>query len=139
MAVSFFPEYGGLYNNYKVVDIPRVDINTVKKQDEEKRLVESAIPEIQKVNEVVAPDTLNEKTDLRTRTADLENISLTFNTGDDYSFLGSEFSIEDLDMEKAISDMKKDGIIQDYNYFVGSSDMSGNGFESEDGRVFLKY
>lgn len=138
MAVSFFPEYGGLYNNYKVVDIPRVDINTVKKQDEEKKLSEMGAMELPKVNEVV-PATEPEQPDLRSKTADLENISLTFNTGDDYSFLGSDFNIEDLDMQKAISDMQKDGIIQDYNYFVGSTDLVNNGFENEDGRVFLKY
>ena len=135
MAISGLSDYGGLYNNYKVVDIPKVDFDTVKKQDAERQAMETnpVVPEISAPKAYEAPDT-------RTRTADLDNISLTFNTGDDFSYIGSDFSIGDLDMERAISDMHKDSILEDYQYFVGSSyDKAGEQFNNEDGRVFLKF
>ena len=59
--------------------------------------------------------------DNRSRIANLENISLTFNKADDFDFIGKDSSIETLDMEKAISDMQKDQVLQQYQYFVGSS------------------
>lgn len=50
-----------------------------------------------------------------------EDISLTFNANEDFEYLGQDSDIRNLDMEKAISDMKKDQILQQYQYFVGSS------------------
>ena len=139
MAISFLPEYGGFHNNYRVTDIPKVDFDTVKKQDEINKEAELAVPSIPAESEYTnAPATVSEEPDLRSRTADLENISLNFNKGDDFSFIGSDLNIETLDMQKAISDMQKDSILQDYNYFVGSNDLFNNGFENEDGKVFLK-
>lgn len=134
MAINLFSDYGGFYNSYKMPDIPRVDTATVKEQDAQRKALENGPAEIPVVPEVKAP----EVPDTRTRTADLDNISLTFNTGDDYSYIGSEFAIEDLDMEKAISDMRKDKILEDYQYFVGNSSdikpVDGNA----DGTVVLK-
>ena len=40
-------------------------------------------------------------------------------------------------MQKAISDMQRDSVLQDYQYFIGSSDDLLK-FEDEDGKVFLK-
>lgn len=140
MQVNGFADYGGLYNNYKVVDIPKVDIEAVKKQDEirqaekaaEVTKVELPVEEVSFINEPIAVDN-------RSRMADLDNISLTFNANDDYSFLGQDSDIASLDMEQAISDMHKDKILEDYNYFVGSSDNLKETFGNEDGKVFLKY
>ena len=106
MAINLFSDYGGFYNSYKVTDIPKVDVEAVKKQDEIKAQEALALPKIETPIEPAKPD-------LRTKTADLDNISLTFNTGDDYSYLGSEFEIEKLDINRAISDMHKDKILED--------------------------
>lgn len=38
-----------------------------------------------------------------------------------YEMKGADSSLEDLDMEQAISDMKKDQLLQQYQFFVGSS------------------
>ena len=69
---------------------------------------------------------------------DLENISLKFNKEETYDYIGKDSSLENLDMQKAISDMKKDEILQDYQYFVGSSRNFLGGNLSGDGIVFLK-
>ncbi len=130
MALNGISQYGGLYNNYRVVDIPKVDVKTVEEQDLKKR-EEAVVPSLETFEPVVA--------DNRTKSADLENISLNFNKNDDYSYIGMDFSIESLDMEQAISDMKKDKILEDYQYFVGSSTELNEKFASEDGKVMLKF
>lgn len=52
--------------------------------------------------------------------AALEDISVTFNKQDDFGYIGRDSDIHSLDVEKAISDMRKDQILQQYQYFVGS-------------------
>lgn len=132
MAINGLGEFGGFYNNYRVVDIPKVEIDTVKKQDE-------ALKAASEMPVVDAPVVNKEpEVDNRSRMANLDDISLNFNAGDDYSYIGSESSLEDLDMQKAISDMRKDSILQDYQYFVGNSEDMMNSFNNEDGSVFLK-
>ena len=130
MAINGLLDYGGLYSNYRPVQIPAVDVAEVAKQDQEA---------VNKVSENAAAPVLETPVnDNRSRMADLENISLNFNTGDDYSYIGSESDVDALDMEKLISDMKKDKVLEDYQYFVGSSNVQ-NTFADNDGAVFLKY
>lgn len=52
--------------------------------------------------------------------ATLEDISITFHKQDDFGYIGRNSDIHSLDVEKAISDMRKDQILQQYQYFVGS-------------------
>lgn len=42
MAINLYSDYGGFYNNYKVVDIPKVDLEAVSKQEEVKKIENSA-------------------------------------------------------------------------------------------------
>lgn len=67
------------------------------------------------------------------RIADLEQVSLKFNREERFDYIGSESRIDDLDMQKAISDMQKDRVLQNYQYFVGSA-----GTPAEDGTVALR-
>lgn len=52
--------------------------------------------------------------------AALEDISITFHKQDDFGYIGRDSDIHSLDVEKAISDMRKDQILQQYQYFVGN-------------------
>lgn len=52
--------------------------------------------------------------------APLEDISITFHKQDDFGYIGRDSDIRSLDVEKAISDMRKDQILQQCQYFVGS-------------------
>jgi len=60
---------------------------------------------------------ITEKADKK---ADLQNISMSFNAEDDYGYIGKDKDVAALDVQKAISDMQKDRIIQQYQYFVGN-------------------
>lgn len=133
MAINGLSNFGGFYNSYSVRDIPKVDVETVKQQDAAKE--SDTLPKAR----VVKEEPKEQVVDNRKRTADLDNISLNFNAGDDFSYIGSDFEIGGLDMEKAISDMKKDKVLQDYQYFVGSSDNLNEMFASNDGKVIAKF
>lgn len=55
----------------------------------------------------------------------------------DKSLIGSDSDIESLDIQKAISNMKKDSILQEYSFFVQDVN-SLTGINTEDGSVVRK-
>ena len=59
-----------------------------------------------------------------------------FYTWDDFfEMKGRESDLRELDVQKAVSDLQKDAVLQQYQYFVGSS---GNLSDDEDGIVLQK-
>ncbi len=52
---------------------------------------------------------------------DLEDISIGFNRQDDFSYIGKDADIEQLDMQRAISDMQRDNLFHQYQFFVRSA------------------
>ncbi|MDD6810810.1 MAG: hypothetical protein PUD93_02935 [Lachnospiraceae bacterium] len=83
-------------------------------------------------------ESVQEQSSLHTaKPVDLENVSLTFHKEESFDYIGNDSSLDNLDMQKAVSDMKKDMVLQEYQYFVGRS---GNLFEkqTEDGLVIQK-
>ena len=66
----------------------------------------------------------------------LENLSLSLNQNSSgFEMKGRNSDIELLDMDKAVSDMQKDKVLMQYQYFVGDSDPF---LSNEDGRVIPK-
>lgn len=131
MGIDFLSGYGRMQSYYKASEIQSVNPEETKKQEE---LQQSKLP----AKEI--PDRSKEapaaEEDHRKRTTDLENISLTFQKEDSFDYIGSESGLAHLDMQKAISDMKKDQVLQEYQYFVGSAKALLN--ESPDGQVLKK-
>ena len=137
MGIQMLTGFGGFQSYYRASEIPAVSAEEVRQQDALREQQNVSIPED---NYSQQPVQSIEDLDLgvanhRSRTADLENISLTFNKEETYDYIGSESGLANLDMQKAISDMKKDEILQGYQYFVGSA---GSLFQSEDGIVIPK-
>lgn len=58
---------------------------------------------------------------LKYRQSDIEKLSLSFQQNENYENVGRDSDIQNLDMQKAISEMKKDQVLQQYQYFIGSS------------------
>ena len=125
MGISAMNLYQSFQSNYRINDIPRVDVEAVKEK------------EINSTPENLSPSVLIEdvKPDNRPRSLDPNEVSITFNKNDDFSNIGSEKDIHKLDIRQAISDMKQDSLFQEYQYFVGSA---SNVFQSEDGKVLAK-
>ncbi len=132
MTIGGFSDISFLYRPYDAYRIPTVDTqksetlgqNITSKQ-------QAVVPEapVAKAEEATVP--------VERKNTALEDVSLTFLKDDTYDMIGSESDLNKLDMQKAISDMQKDKILQDYNYFVGSSVMQQRNI-SEDGVVVAK-
>lgn len=135
MQIQGFGQYGGFYQQNRVSPIKQVSVDQVKQQDELKKQQEESkqtVESLQKEYAQATPDT-------RSRTADLENISLTFNAGETYDYIGKDAGYENLDMMRAISDMQKDKVLEQYQYFVGPQDIANNVISNnEDGTVIQK-
>ena len=132
MTIGGFSDISFLYRPYDAYRIPTADTqksetlgqNITSKQ-------QAVVPEapVAKAEEATVP--------VERKNTALEDVSLTFLKDDTYDMIGSERDLNKLDMQKAISDMQKDKILQDYNYFVGSSVMQQRNI-SEDGVVVAK-
>ena len=115
MAIQFLNGLGNTQSYYRAPEISAVKTEEVNAKkpgqlpEEEKQLQNYSLQEIQQTE------------DTRSKTADLENISLTFNKEESYDYIGSESGLANLDVQKAVSDMKKDAVLQEYQYFVGSA------------------
>ncbi|MEG1848129.1 MAG: hypothetical protein RRX92_04685 [Lachnospiraceae bacterium] len=132
MAIQGLGEYGGFYNQYKTNDIPKVDYQKVSKP--EQTLQEQTLQEqISQDNDQEIPSIPT-----RSKSADLENISLTFNQEDSFDYIGTDREIGNLDVQKAVSDMQKDSILSEYQYFVGNLNNNTNLGSSLDGTVLAK-
>lgn len=53
---------------------------------------------------------------------DSYDFAQTYRSGETYELKGKDSDLENLDVQKAVSDLGKDQVLQQYQYFVGSSD-----------------
>ena len=127
MRIGAIEDYSSYLQNYRAPVIPQVSVEEVKRQDQMKVREAEPVPEM----------TREEVPDLSYRkpNAEIDQLSLTFNKQESFDYLGKDSDINDLDMQKAISDMQKDQMLMQYQYFVGSAK---NLFSSEDGTVITK-
>lgn len=120
MSIDKIGQYGGFYNQYRLPNIQQVSVDDVKKQDEQlsKQQLQQSVstPQI---------DMAQEASNQAPRMADLENISLSFNANETYDYIGRDADLQNLDMMSAISDMQKDKVLEQYQYFVGPKEMEG--------------
>ncbi len=130
MGINGINDYSNFINNYRIPSIPGVSVDEVKRQDEELKKVSSS-PALNNTLEDVAISA-KPRND-----AALEDISLTFNKGDDYGYIGKDSDIYSLDVENAISDMQKDNVLKQYQFFVGNTG-TGALVDNADGVVIPK-
>jgi len=55
------------------------------------------------------------------RTGNLEKIIFDFKKNNEFNLVGAQSKAEDLDVDQALSDMKKDSVLDQYKFFVKSS------------------
>lgn len=122
MGINVLNSYMNFNSDYRINSIPKADETT-----------NSPLPEkeVEKKSQEISIEPVVE----RKPNADVHELSVKFNANEDYSYIGRDRNVAILDMQKAISDMKQDSILQDYQYFVGSGK---NMFSSEDGRIIAK-
>lgn len=129
MGIGSINDYNSLIQNYYVPTIPDVNLDSIHNRSVQKEaLLGDSAADIHEEVSAAAPD----KQD-----AALEDISITFNKQEGFDYIGQDRDICALDVEKAISDMKKDHVLQQYQYFVGS--IRNLTVESADGLVIAKF
>lgn len=128
-------DYGSLYNPSNRYEVKTVDLETVQKQDQEKSkpISLTLFSNVEQSEPSIMTDSKTSKT------ANLEDISLTFQQNESFDYIGQDKNVLSLDVEQAISDMKKDSVLQEYQYFVGSSKNLFEVNQSEDGIVIPKF
>lgn len=131
--------YDSFHNSYGVQQIQTTyvdDPNKIGRQVEEPDLNQQAGLNEQSDNLTSVAEPVQENP--ASRMADLDQVSLKFNKEDSFEYIGMDSSLDNLDMQKAISDMQKDQVLQSYQYFVGSAGSLFGETSSEDGMVVLK-
>ncbi len=113
MGIGNINDYSSFLRNYNAPAIPKVSAEEVRMQDEKRAQQELELQPIPREEAPVVAPVRND--------AKLENLSVTFNKQDSFDYIGKDSNIDNLDMRKAISDMKKDQVLQQYQYFVGSA------------------
>ena len=114
MGINSINDYSNIFNNYRVPTIPVVSVDEVAKQDRQRIEAEKQMPAAtSSLEDISLPKA-------RQNNAALEDIALTFNKGDDFGYIGNDSDIFSLDVEDAISDMQKDDVLKQYQYFVGN-------------------
>ena len=129
MGIGSVSDYTGLLQDYKVPVIQGIRLKEVQTQDFAAQ--DGTVPaaaDTRKTPSAVVPER---------KDAALEDISITFNRQESFGYIGRDSDIHSLDVEKAIDDMKKDQVLQQYQYFVGSS-RNLYAVESTDGAVIQK-
>lgn len=128
MGVGGFSDYASILKNYDIPVVP--DMSLAEVQGRESTVRED-------VPSAVAPrEDLLEAPERKD--AALEDISITFNRQENFGYIGRDSDVRALDVERAIDEMEKDRVLQQYQYFVGSSrDLYGA--EGADGTVIRKF
>lgn len=137
MGIGPIFDYSSLFANYKVPEIPSVDLGSIQRPEAVSAKEQAPATQAQSATNDIDLS-VEEKPQLRPN-ANVHDLSLSFNIGEDYSYIGRDSDIEALDMQKAISDMKKDQVLQQYQYFVGSADNLFSDTSNKDGLVFMKF
>ncbi len=128
MGVGGVSDYASILKNYDIPVVP--DMSLAEVQGRESTVQED-------VPSAVAPrEDLLEAPERKD--AALEDISITFNRQENFGYIGRDSDVRALDVERAIDEMEKDRVLQQYQYFVGSSrDLYGA--EGADGTVIRKF
>lgn len=131
MGIGTISDYGSLLQNYRMPSIPAVSVEEAAV--EENRAESSRIPDTPALEREVGPVEKQPAAQMK-----LEDVSLSLKGNEPFEMTGRDSAIEQLDIQKAISDMKKDSILEQYQFFVGSSQNILQNAIEPDGVVITK-
>lgn len=134
MGINGISEYGNMSFSYKIPEIPAVDYEKVNSAQDAVKAPKA----VEVKPQDIALSIEEKNSHVSKPSSKVQDLSLSFNLQEDYGYLGKDSNIENLDVQKAISDMRKDQVLQQYQYFVGDSRKLLQK-ASEDGLVFLKF
>lgn len=123
MGIGGVGDYTGILQNYKVPVIPGAALGKDQTSDipVQAAAVSAAVTDSEALSAVMQKQEEASRRDTPEKGIRPEDISLTLNRQKGSGHIGRDSDIRSLDVERAIDDMKKDKILQQYQYFVGSS------------------
>lgn len=131
--------HGLFSNNYNVQQIQTPYVNEPAKIERPADITEqNQQPDLPQQNDNLTTAAKPVQENGASRVADLDQVSLKFNKEESFGYIGMDSSLDNLDMQKAISDMQKDQVLQSYQYFVGSAGSLFGEQSSADGMVVPK-
>lgn len=133
MSIQGIGQYNGLYQSYKAPSIPNIKIDDVSKQQN----TNQDFPNISSIQTDQSANLSQQSNNVSRQSFDLQDISLVFNKNDNFDYIGKDSELGNLDVQKAVSDMKKDQMLQEYQYFIGDL-FSQERTQPSDGMVFMK-
>ncbi len=128
MGIGNVTDYSSILQSYRTPVVQQSAPIVITEQQQQEKAVTMPITDIREEASAWIPARQDAK---------LEDISITFNKQEEFGYIGQDSDIRTLDIERAISDMKKDQVLQQYQYFVGSS--RNLMADSTDGMVFAKF
>ena len=135
MQINNVVGYSSFMQHYDSYNMSPVDNKTPVSSDDVSE------KQIQKTQENTSPalsDKSSQPQQISRKDASLEDIQTSLGNNSENSYSGfTGNSIITQDMKKAISDMQKDQVLQEYQYFVGGSRNGGSRVmtQDEDGMV----
>lgn len=127
MAIGRIERSGGVY---PVIQVP------------DSKQIQRTEPEIKTAGYKVSPGMEPEQEQAPVRKpvepVEIGNLSLTFQKEDSFDYLGKDSALENLDIQKALTEMQRDQVLQEYQFFVGSSEYFSSTGNTQDGTVTIK-
>ena len=135
MQINNVVDYSNFMQHYGSYNISPADNKTPVSSDD---VSENQIQKTQENTSPAVSDTSSQPQQISRKDASLEDIQTSLGNNSENSYSGfTGNSIITQDMKKAISDMQKDQVLQEYQYFVGGSRTGGSRVmtQDEDGMV----
>lgn len=120
MTVGVGPSYpyGNFFNHIDAVSKSK-EINTqiekVQEINNETSIIDQDRDNLKQSNKINDNQYKVDKQD------SLEKFTFDFKRANDFNLVGAKSKVEDMDVDKALSDMKKDSVLDQYKFFVKSS------------------
>ena len=138
MALSGIYGYGMSPYISNRLNINSSDDIAVNQQEDAAVVNGSPLKEQEAQAEVVAmqqPSSVEEDNSAKApKVSNPNDFTFDFRKNNSYNLVGATSAVEDMDVEKAVSDMKKDVVLDQYKFFVGPANLGTDA----DGTVRLK-
>lgn len=118
MNVSGIRPYEGFYQ-YNSIKLNELRSQQIVKAQQEQQAMQQEEPALAAATQEPANETMSQSAD--TRSFDSYDFAQQYRPDETYSLKGIESDINSLDAEKAVSDLDKDQVLEQYQYFVGDS------------------
>jgi len=112
----------GVSNSYSYASYPkRIDTSSTDAAVSQISSINQPLPLESSTASDEQPKQQSKETLKPSRTGNFEKITFDFKKNNEFNLVAAQSKVEDLDVDKALSDMKKDSVLDQYKFFVKST------------------